>query len=213
MNTDKGDNPDCMFSAEHEWGFRYFGVTLGASYMYMRQFQEVSNSSIYNFKSDNIWNWIIGIRAGKANRGFRGRISYPMPFAYDYNGSSNQNVFFEYSAFGMFGGEKIKGGIGVQGAFKRRTSENSRLDSTYSYYSYNSYMYTSSKEEFYAMVPCAKISFLAGSHNVVTAGIDLMGLFAPNVSGENNAWSPNVSIGYTFSFAPLKRVDSFDGKF
>lgn len=128
-----------------------------------------------------------------------------MPFTIDedrYN-----NFFVEYSAIGMFGNDKVKGGVGVQGVFKRRAGYADKPD----YYGYRDSVST---REYYFMGPAGKISCLLGEHSVVTFGIDVLGLFMPDPDeDDSNGWSPNVSLGYTFSIAPLKRVDSYDGKF
>ncbi|HMA64450.1 MAG TPA: hypothetical protein VKO63_04610 [Chitinispirillaceae bacterium] len=89
-------NKDFFFTLEHEWGLKNIGITIGLGYMYLDNFQKsdtVSNYSstqynTYDFKTSHRANWVFGIRAGKPNKGFRGRISYPLTFG------EETNVFF-----------------------------------------------------------------------------------------------------------------------
>jgi hypothetical protein len=209
-NSNFNTNNDLLYSIDHEWGFRKFGISIGAAYMFMDGFSKTIGDYTYNFDEFNLFSWVLGIRAGTPNHGFRGRVCYPMPFALNY-GKSEQNTFVEYSAVGMFGGDNVKAGVGIQGVYKRRFSdgESRILSYDYDYYSTDK----ESVKEFYFMAPCAKVSFLAGTHSVVTLGLDLMGLMTPDIFNSGDGWTPSVYVGYTFSFAPLRKVDSFDGKF
>jgi hypothetical protein len=211
-------NKDLFFTLEHEWGLKNVGVTVGLGYMYLDNFQKsdtISNYTskqynTYDFKTSHRANWVFGIRAGKPNKGFRGRISYPLTFG------EETNIFVEYSAFGMFGGSRVKGGIGLQGAAKRRVG---KLSSTYSisqspYYSSSSYTDTTKTEnEYYFMGPAGKIAFLVGQHSSVTIGLDFMGIFIPDVFNLKDEWTPNILLGYTFSFGKLTNPETYDGKF
>jgi hypothetical protein len=134
-----------------------------------------------------------------------------MPFIFNYD-EYESNTFVEYSAFGMFGNDNVKAGVGVQGTYKRRVSQEDSRNLSYGSSYYNSYD-KQSIDEFYFMGPSGKISFLAGTHSVITFGLDFMGLMIPDVFNEHDGWTPSVYAGYTLSFLPLKRVDSFDGKF
>ena len=208
---------DLLFSVDHEWGFKKIGITFGAAYMFMKAFTKEFDGREYSFDDFNLFSWVLGIRAGTPNHGFRGRICYPMPFVLNY-GKSEQNTFVEYSAFGMFGSDKVKAGVGIQGVYKRRFSDGSSAPSNYTYdysynYNYNYGDYKESVQEFYFMAPSGKVSFLAGTHSVVTLGLDFMGLMIPDVFNRDDGWTPSVYVGYTLSLEPLKRVDSFDGKF
>ena len=189
--------PDPMSSLEYEWGRSHFGVSFGAAYMLMLPFKqsidEYYGVTDYQYDTYHAWNWVFGFRAGRPNAGFRGRICYPMPMVADYDGNI-EDFFVEYSGFGMFGKERFKAGVGVQGYFKRRTSDT----------------LWRSPEEFFALVPCGKVSFLAGQHNLVSIGLDLVGLISPKAS---DRWSPNLTLSYTFSFAPFEAAETFDGKF
>lgn len=211
-------NKDFFFTLEHEWGLRNIGVTIGLGYMYLDNFQKhdtVSNYSsrqinTYDFKTSHRVNWVFGIRAGKPNKGFRGRISYPLTFG------EESNLFVEYSAYGMFGGSRVKGGIGLQGAAKRRVgklSGTSILSQT-SYYSSNNYADSTRNEtEYYFMGPAGRIAFLIGQHSSVTIGLDFMGIFIPDIFNKDDEWTPNVLLGYTLSFGKLTSPESYDGKF
>jgi hypothetical protein len=211
-------NKDFFFTLEHEWGLKNIGITIGLGYMYLDNFQKsdtVHNYSsdqvnTYNFKTSHRANWVFGIRAGKPNRGFRGRISYPLTFG------EETNAFVEYSAFGMFGNSRVKGGIGLQGAAKRRVG---KLSSTYmisssSYYGSSYYSDSTRNEtEYYFMGPAGKIAFLIGQHSSVTIGLDFMGIFIPDIFNNDDEWTPNVLLGYTFSFGKLTNPETYDGKF
>ena len=212
-NSNYDKNNDLLFSVDHEWGFKKFGITFGAAYMFMKTFTKTIDGREYNFDDFNLFSWVLGIRAGTPNHGFRGRICYPMPFVLNY-GKSEQNTFVEYSAFGMFGSDKVKAGVGMQGVYKRRFSDGITTNTNYTYdYNYNYGYYKESVQEFYFMAPSGKISFLAGTHSVITLGLDFMGLMTPDIFNGGDGWTPSVYVGYTFSLGPLKRVDSFDGKF
>ena len=175
------ENKDLFYSIDHEWGFQKIGITFGAAYMFMDGFTKTIDNHEYKFDEFNLFSWVLGIRAGSPNHGFRGRICYPMPFVLTY-GKSEQNTFVEYSAIGMFGGDKVKAGVGIQGVYKRRYSEGESQTSSYIYsYDYSSTYYKQSVQEFYFMAPSAKVSFLAGTHSVVTLGLDLMGLMTPDI--------------------------------
>jgi len=203
-NSTYKEDRDYLFSLDHEWGFKNVGLTIGAAYMYFRDFKRINedNGRLYNYESHSRLNWVMGIRGGKPNRGFRGRISYPMTF------SEDEILFIDYSAFGMFGNNRVKAGIGMQGSVKTRTSEDR---DTSSYYSYSTD--TDEVEEYYFAAPCVKIAFLAGSHSVISLGIDFMGLIIPDVFDEDKDWTPNVFLGYTFSIGSIKTVETFDGRF
>ena len=193
-----------FFSVDHEWGFSKFGITVGAAYMFMEGFTKNINGLYYNFDDFNLYSWVLGIRAGSPNHGFRGRICYPMPFALSY-GESEQNTFVEYSAVGMFGNDKVKAGVGVQGVYKRRYSEGESRNSMYIYsQDYTNKKYKQSIKEFYLMAPSVKVSFLAGIHSVVTLGLDVMGLMTPDVFNNDDGWTPSVYVGYTLSFATIE---------
>jgi len=210
-------NKDFFFTLEHEWGLKNIGITVGLGYMYLDNFQKIDTISnytskqvnTYDFKTSHRANWVFGIRAGKPNKGFRGRISYPLTFG------EETNVFVEYSAFGMFGGSRVKGGIGLQGAAKKRVGN---LSSTYSISqsSYYSSIYTDStrtESEYYFMGPAGKIAFLIGQHSSVTIGLDFMGIFIPDIFNLKDEWTPNILLGYTFSFGKLTNPETYDGKF
>ena len=193
--------PDLMYALENEWGWKHFGVVFGIAYMYMMPFNiEASYNREYRFENVNSSNWVLGIRAGRPYRGFRLRISYPMPFVSEYN-SDMKDVFVEYNAFGMFGNEHFKAGCGVQGFYKNRQSHSLiGSDSIYK------------PEELFLMAPCGKVSFLIAEKNVMSIGLDLTGLFFPML-GEESSWAPNLTISYCYSFASLKNPELFDGKF
>lgn len=209
-------NKDFFFTLEHEWGLKNIGITVGLGYMYLDNFQKTdsvynyssSRINTYDFKVSHRVNWVFGIRAGKPNKGFRGRISYPLTFG------EESNLFVEYSAYGMFGGSRVKGGIGLQGAAKRRVGKLS-TSSTLSQSSYYS-SYTDStrnETEYYFMGPAGKIAFLVGQHSSITIGLDFMGIFIPDIFNKDGEWTPNILLGYTFSFGKFTSPESYDGKF
>jgi len=206
--------PDASVSLEHEWGMRYFGVTAGLAFTNLYRFtttaEYYSNTApeTVEFPTVQTYNFVFAVRGGKPTAGFRGKISWPMPFLLDWD--EPMNYVFEYSAIGMFGNEKVKGGIGIQGAYKKREVE-SPYQPDPSYY-YDPYVNIERANEFYIMVPCGKLAFLAGKHSVVTASVDLGGLILPVQVG-SGLWTPSIGLQYVYSFGELKSANAFDGSF
>jgi hypothetical protein len=212
---------DVLTSIEHEWSWEFFGVGAGIAYMYMHSFNErYTGSAQYNpttgsydyypspihFNVQSAFNWVCDIRGGRPNKGFRGRIVWPMPWINLYNTDTPANYFIEYSALGVFGGDFIKGAIGIQGMYKQRAS-NTTFDPNYSYES------SINVDSYYAMVPCGKIAFRVGKQAVVCATLDMTGIFVPPLSGSSSQWAPNIQISYTYSLRPLTALDVGDGTF
>lgn len=213
-------NRDFFFTLEHEWGLQNIGITVGVGYMYLDNFQKIDIVPVYNatqfntydFETSHIVNWVFGIRAGKPNKGFKGRISYPLFWG------DEKNLFVEYSAFGMFGNSRIKGGAGIQGAAKKRVGTFSSMtmfsESQSSYFSSSYPADTTNKlREYYFMGPSGRVAFLAGQHSTVTIGLDFMGILIPDIFNTKDKWTPNILIGYTFSFGKLTNPETYDGKF
>lgn len=213
-------NRDFFFSLEHEWGLKNIGTTVGVGYMYLDNFQKIdivpvhnaTQFNTYNFKTSHIVNWVFGIRAGKHNKGFKGRISYPFFWG------DEKNLFIEYSAIGMFGGSRIKGGMGILGAVKKRVGKFSSMtmfsESQSSYFSSRYPADSTNKlREYYFMGPSGRVAFLAGQHSSVTIGLDFMGILVPDILNTKDRWTPNILLGYTFSFGKLTNPETYDGKF
>ena len=208
--------PDLCLSIEHEWGFKYFGVGVGLALMQMKAFtmmvpysqfwdpvlqKEITDYSPVHFSEQYCVNWVVTIRGGKPNAGFKGKISWPTPANQDMSWA--QNAFFEYSAFGVFGNDQLKGGVGIMGMQKYRSSVET-IDA------YSSDHYTLNNS--YAMIPCGRFAMLVGKHSVLCASLDLAGLLFPRTDSET-WWSPQLQLSYTFSFAPFKGADVLDGTF
>jgi hypothetical protein len=208
--------PDLYLSLEHEWGFKYFGVGVGLAVMQMQAFtmmepysqfwdavlgRYVTDYNPVHFSEQYCVNWVVTIRAGKPNMGFRGKISWPTPVNQDM--SWIENAFFEYSAFGVFGSEQIKGGIGIMGMQKYRSSVEIQGAYSESHYTLNNS---------FAMIPCGKFGMLIGNHSVLCAALDLAGILFPRWDTQSS-WAPLFQLSYTFSFAPLKGADVLDGTF
>jgi hypothetical protein len=216
--------PDLYASIEHEWGLSHFGIGVGIAVTRMQAFTKTyylastyydANGMIIgpgnvpvHFKENYSFNWVATLRGGKPNTGFLGRISWPMPIN---PGSQNlENSFFEYSALGVFGSEQFKGGLGLQGMIKNRTSVEEYSGGGY-YYSpgyYNRF----SVDDSYILAPCGKFAFLVGKQSVVCASIDLGSILFPRPDNES-WWAPNLQIDYTFSIKPLSGPNVLDGTF
>ena len=208
--------PDQYVSFEHEWGFRYFGVGAGIAMMHMNAFikmvpysqfwdptllKYITDYSPVHFSEQYCANWIVTLRVGKPNAGFKGRISWPTPFNQDMTWV--ENSFLEYSALGVFGNNVFKGGIGVAGMQKYRSSvetENTYSDTRYTL------------NNSYCMAPCGKCAMLIGKQSVLCASVDLTGLLFPR-TGSGSWWAPSIQLDYTISFAPLKGPEVLDGSF
>jgi hypothetical protein len=210
--------PDIYASFEHEWGFQYFGIGIGLAMMHMSRFNDIvyeenydSSQHIYiekpkviKYKEYYCANWVVNIRGGKPTGGFRGRISWPTPFNQD--GTWIQNSFIEFSALGVFGNNNIKGGIGIAGMQKYRSS----VDTIYDSYDFVNNHYTLNNS--FVLAPCGKFAMLIGKQNVISLTFDLTGIFLPRVDNYS-WWSPTLQIDYTFSFGPLKNPEVLDGTF
>jgi hypothetical protein len=210
--------PDLYLSVEHEWGTKYFGIGAGLAVMYMQAMtknlysRQIWDSYQGRYVTDYVetahfsehycYNWVLNLRGGKPTGGFRGRLSWPMPV--NQSGTWPENAFLEYSALGVFGNNLCKGGIGISGMYKNRsTSEISGAIGGSSY---------TSSTDFYVIAPAGKLAFRLGNHNVVCATVDLIGLLIPRPDNQT-WWAPNVQLNYTFSFKPLKGPDVLDGMF
>jgi hypothetical protein len=212
--------PDVLTSVEHEWAWEHFGVGAGVACMYMHSFTMVDNSyeyynaitGTYNYPSaiaqynDKFaFDWVFDIRGGRTNKGFRGRIVWPMPWTGFYSTSTPANYFVEYSALGVFGGDNWKGAMGIQGMYKQRQSDGTSSPADYSGYNVQ-------VDSYYVLVPCGKIAFRVGKQSVVCATLDLSGLFFPPLTS-SPPWAPNIQVNYTYSLRPLTGVDIGDGTF
>jgi TolB-like protein len=209
--------PDILTSFEHEWAWEHFGVGAGVACMYMHPFSIQYSGQSYDpltggypytsiqahYNAQYAFNWICDIRGGSPNKGFRGRIVWPIPFI-AYNNNLPDNYFFEYSALGVFGSDFCKGAMGIQGMYKERKYSGGS-DPNY-YGSYNN------ESTYYTMVPCGKIAFRAGKQSVVCATVDMTGIFIPSISGSSQ-WAPNFQINYTYSLHPVTGLDVGDGTF
>ncbi len=197
--------PPVYFAAEHEWGWRYFGVAGGLSYIYFPRFTKqwtYYRAGYHSFGYSDYaytikepypvahgFNATLGIRGGKPHGGFIGRISWPLGFT--VQGKSEQNYLFDYSAFGVFSaGPRYKIGFGLRGAFIRRemdpdsaiyvdstflSSVNPLVNPAYDRYSTN---------QFCSMVPTMKLAALIGKDLVASFGIELGGLIFPRTEIE-----------------------------
>lgn len=209
--------PDLYVSLEHEWGFRYFGIGMGLAVMQMRAFtllvpysqfwdpgppgRWITDYSPVHFNEQYCINWVLTVRGGKPNAGFMGKISWPTPVNQDMTWV--ENSFLEYSAFGIFGSEKFKGGIGVAGMQKYRSSVEIENPYSTTHYTLNNS---------YCMAPCGKCAMLIGKYSVLCASVDLTGLLFPRTSS-GTWWAPSIQLDYTISFAPLKGPEVLDGTF
>jgi len=212
--------PDVLTSVEHEWAWEHFGIGAGVACMYMHSFAMVDNSygqydpitgmydypgAIVQYNDKFAFDWVFDIRGGRTNKGFRGRIVWPMPWTGFYSSSTPANYFVEYSALGVFGGDYWKGAMGIQGMYKQRQSDGTSSPAYPGYYS--------QVDSYYTLVPCGKIAFRVGKQSVVCATLDLSGLFLPPLSTSSPPWAPNIQVNYTYSLRPLTGVDIGDGTF
>jgi hypothetical protein len=206
--------PDPCIKVEHEWGHDFFGIAAGIAVMYMHEFhRETLHYGTITYRAAPIYNFVLGVRGGLPSKGFRGRISWPIPFLMNFDGPNN--IFFEYSAIGIFGSDKIKGGFGIQGILKYREGEYiDAVDSDpyYDYYDDYDDEYEEARER-YVMIPCGKIAFKVGNHIVISFSIDIGGMIFPSFDDDPFLWTPTIGGGIVYSFAPVRGPDALDGRF
>jgi hypothetical protein len=205
--------PDVAATIEHEWGKKYFGAGCGLMILYMQPFSRTLTDSYGNPQKvhfDGTWgaNWVLLVRGGKPNAGFRGRLSWPIPLL--SNGTVPDNYLIEYSALGVLGNDFIKGGIGVQGTYKTRKSVESANNSGFLSLS-NDGRYAA--QDLYVMVPCGKCAVCLGKHSVLALSADIAALFLPRPSGAESLGAPCVQVDYSFYFKSHKGADVLDGTF
>jgi len=223
-----GKLPDAYLSLEHEWGFSHFGISIGLLYTYMQYFAleltqhysswaETSGDYKAYFEPSHAFNMVFGIRGGKPHAGFIGRLSWPLPYV--INDGEPDNIYLEYSAFGVFGGRRVKGGIGVSGMFATRGADYVvDGDSTYfytdkdEYSSYDNYFDTQ-VGTFTALVPAAKVAGLITEHLVVNLTLELGGVIVPRPFEGEGWWQPSIGFDVVYSLEALKGANVLDGTF
>jgi hypothetical protein len=203
--------PDPYLSVEHDWAWKYFGVTGGVSYMQLAGFtrenvtEYTDNYYVYDpyyyydsygygrytatetYKSTPALNATIGFRGGKPTGGFIGRFSWPLGLT--MQGDEPRNIFIEYSALGVFGmrGGRLKFGMGVMGMHKWREPKPSsitRSDTvavTDAEYQARDIVTPHSTNEFYLMAPVLRMATLVRQRVVVSAAIELGGTLIPRM--------------------------------
>jgi hypothetical protein len=205
--------PDIYTSAEHEWGMKYFGVGCGIALMYMKPFTKnyargYNDSILLHFNETYAANWVVTLRAGKPNAGFKGRVSWPIPIF--NNGRVPENFFLDYSALGVLGNDFIKGGIGIQGMWKSRSSKESVNSFTIAAFGNEDHDIV---DDIFVMAPCGKIAVRLAKQSVLCLSTDLGALFLPRPEESGSFGAACVQLDYTFSFKPLHGADVFDGTF
>jgi hypothetical protein len=228
--------PDVNVNIEHEWGLPGFGVGLGLGYMVMQAFAVEGEYESYTYyggydttdyqavyDQSHALNMVFNIRGGKPNAAFFARFSWPLP--YIFGDDQPDNYYLEYSAFGVFGGRRVKAGIGVAGMYKHREADYvSDGDSTYHYEKdggdwsstnyYNEYAQRNTSE-WYALVPAVKVAGLIGTHVVVNLCLELGGTILPRIGGHNDSdwWRPSLGFDVLYSIGKLKGASVMDGTF
>jgi TolB-like protein len=203
--------PDPQISIEEEWGMERFGISIGLSYMYLHSFDKLDSGFyltdyIAHFPVVQTYNYVFGIRGGRPNAGFKGRISWPTPWS--INTDKPANYMFEYSAMGVFGTRTFKGGIGIAGMYKQR--EVARPNGGSMYYIFNDYVRVS---QYHRMFPCGRVAFMAGQQTVIGISADFFGLLFPR-EGQSSWWgAPSIGLQFLYSFAPLHGANLVDGMF
>lgn len=240
--------PPIYAAAEYEWGWNYFGITAGLAYIYFPQFTKTwtyyeydysysySSSEWYDatqkeerYPSASGFNVTMGIRGGKPNAGFVGRVSWPLGFT--IQGKDEKNFLLDYSAFGVFPlGKRFKMGFGFNGAFIRREmdADSVRTIRTFTIPDAGSNPGTGFEEhstnQFCSMVPVMRFSGLISETLIAGIGLELGGLIFPRTSlegsfvssdGDNGAnwWKPSISASLTFGFGKLKGPHVYEGTF
>lgn len=218
--------PDVMIALEHEWGWPSFGIGVGAAYMYMHDFSLEGQGYTYPSRSPDVafydvghsLNITVNIRGGKPTGGFYGRLSWPLPYIFEDDNPND--LFVDYSAFGVFGGTRLKGGLGLRGMYKYREADYVRTnDSTYTYSNSRSSYYhdhnLSSTSEFFTMLPCLRFAVLWGGHLVTTVNLELAGTLLPRGAPDedDDLWAPSIGVDLVYSFGALEAVSVMDGTF
>lgn len=252
--------PDPYISIEHDWAWKYFRITGGLAYMYLQRFTKKNfwdyfaeyediweyDYTYYKIKTTekydnkNTFNATIGFRAGKAMRGFYGRFSWPLAFS----ASEDEpiNIFFEYSAFGVFGWKKNKMGIGLIGMNKIREPDpesiiTSGKKDTVSHDEFMDHFLRDKNRtnEFYLIFPALRYARLIGERVVLNFTLELGGTILPRFlnpdffgyeenqyedfdtdedpTEERDWWKPSLGLQIVYSFAPLSGPHMFDGSF
>ncbi len=218
--------PDVMLALEHEWGWPSFGVGVGAAYMYMHDFAIEGQQYTYPptdpdlafYDVGHSVNITVNLRGGKPTAGFLARLSWPLPYVFEDD--QPNHFFLEYSALGVFGGDRVKGGLGLRGMYKYREADSIRTSgTTYRYSDDRNTMYRGhelhSVSEFYTMLPCVRFAVLWGGHLVTTVNLELAGTILPRGSPEtdDDLWAPSIGLDLVYSFGALEAVSVMDGSF
>lgn len=229
--TDNGKKPDLNVVLAHEWAGPRGAIGVGLSYLYMQEFAlEGRESSPYHIDRDyvadydgaNSFNGVISLRGGRPNGAFYGRFVWPLP--YMLSDDEPDAYQLQYSGFGVFGGQRVKCGIGVMGLYKYREADRvHHEDSTYEYVPKDDgllgdedpyYDYSLRRtSEFMVSFPCLKLAILFGSHVVVNLDVELGGVIFPRemFGMDSDLWRPTVGGTIVYSFKPLRGVNVMDG--
>jgi len=244
--------PDVFGGIVHKWSFPRFGVGLGLLGTYMSRFNADFEDDVYiysngvsaRYSGDALYaeygDWVsvnlqLDIRGGRPMGGFFGHISWPLPF---YLSDDNpRNYIIEYSAYGVFGRNKVKCGFGMEGAFKRRDADAVVLKPTGQRYEYetdeydtwNNTPYSASTSyddfddemttlsEFYFLLPSMKLAVLFGNHIVACFNLELGGTILPRSMFPfvpiDSKWSPMVGLDIVFSLGKLTHPTLYSGRF
>jgi len=225
--------PDPFLSAEIERGWPYFSIAGGLVYQYFSAFTIEGQDNYYSYspssstqatatyETSHAMHMTLGIRGGKPTAGFLGRFTWPLPYImYD---SNPDNYILEWSAMGVFGNEKFRGGIGIWGFFKNReadyiierngTRHNYPGNSSDDYYFDNDEYYQFDElttiTEQYVLIPGFRGAFLVTPQIVVGFHFELGGTIFPFES----TYNPLADLDMTFGFGKLPAPVIFDGKF
>lgn len=224
---------DAYLSLEHEWAGRGGAIGVGFSYMYMR-YMVMKGTHLSQFADDtyrayydpaHAVNMTVSLRGGKPNAGFYGRISWPLP--YIFGDDKPDSYFLEYSALGVFGGKRVKAGVGVSGMYKYREADYVRQgDTTYRYTEQSRdermwgttnpyYEYENSEySEFMALIPVLRVAGLIASRIVVVFNLELGETIFPRSFGsDNDSWAPSIGFDLIYSLKKLQGADLMDGTF
>jgi hypothetical protein len=222
VSTD-GKMPDSQVVAEVEWGWPYFSIAAGAAYMYGTSFktwEDYSSDTAY-FDGSSMTNLAISLRGGKPSAAFYGRFSWPLPFIlYDDN---PDNYFIEFSALGVFGSNRFKAGIGLNGFIKQREANYLVVNGVrYNFYEdeysddyrhptqgYESNYELTEIEEFMILAPTFRGAFLINEKLVLGIQLELAGTIFPL----KRDYKPMGGIDLTYSLGTLKAPVILDGKF
>jgi hypothetical protein len=188
----------------------------------VRRISGLDSTYFAHYDPAHAFNLLLSLRGGRPNAAFYGYISYPLPYIFEDD--DPDNYLLEFSAFGVFGGKRVKAGLGITGNYKRREADFIRHDIlTYEYEprardTWNAdpeyYEYSLRRVyEYTLLVPALKVAGLLGEHVVLGLTFELRGTILPRFADSGDSWQPSIGFDVVYSLGALKGANVMDGTF